>query len=290
MRPSAPNRLFASLLIMLALIVPLGFATAEEGGELGELFKELLGGGTDEVTPPADGSQAATREAVAPAPADDKRVPFGREEMELSFAPLVKNTAPAVVNVYASQEVRSRSPFAGDPFFEQFFGDRDMAPRMQQSLGSGVLVDASGIVVTNFHVIRNADTVKVATSDGREFESKVLLKDESVDLAVLKIDAKEPFPTIPIGNSDALEVGDLVLAMGNPFGVGQTTTSGIVSAVARSHIGISDFGFFIQTDAAINPGNSGGALLNMRGELVGINTAIYSRSGGSIGIGFAIPS
>jgi Do/DeqQ family serine protease len=157
-------------------------------------------------------------------------------------------------------------------------------------LGSGVLVDPSGVIVTNFHVIRNADTVKVATSDGREFESKVLLKDESVDLAVLKIDAKDPFPSISIGNSDALEVGDLVLAMGNPFGVGQTTTSGIVSAVARSHIGISDFGFFIQTDAAINPGNSGGALLNMRGELVGINTAIYSRSGGSIGIGFAIPS
>ena len=210
--------------------------------------------------------------------------------MQLSFAPLVKNTAPAVVNVYASQKVPARSPFAGDPFFERFFGDQQMPPRVQQSLGSGVLVDPSGIVVTNFHVIRDADTVKVATADGREFESKLLLKDESLDLAVLKIESPEPFPVIAIGNSDALEVGDLVLAIGDPFGVGQTTTSGIVSALARSNIGISDFGFFIQTDAAINPGNSGGALINMRGELVGINTAIYSRSGGSIGIGFAIPS
>jgi Do/DeqQ family serine protease len=219
----------------------------------------------------------------------DRRVPFGRQEMQLSFAPLVKQTAPAVVNVYASHQVRARSPFASDPFFERFFGDQ-MPPRMQSSLGSGVLVDQSGVIVTNYHVIRDADEVKVATPDGREFESKVLLKDESIDLAVLKIESKDPFPAVSIGDSDALEVGDLVLAIGNPFGVGQTTTSGIVSALARSHIGISDFGFFIQTDAAINPGNSGGALVNMAGQLIGINTAIYSRSGGSIGIGFAIPS
>jgi Do/DeqQ family serine protease len=300
MRLRASKRLLVPVLIAGALLLPLGFAAAEESGGLGELFRELLGGSSTDVgTPPADQGQppkqgdeqaAATTEAPPPPPGDDKRVPFGRQEMELSFAPLVKNTAPAVVNVYASQQVRARSPFEGDPFFEQFFGDQEMAPRMQQSLGSGVLVDPSGIVVTNYHVIRNADTVKVATSDGREFEVKVLLKDESIDLAVLKLDSKDKFPTIPIGNSDALEVGDLVLAMGNPFGVGQTTTSGIVSALARSHIGISDFSFFIQTDAAINPGNSGGALINMRGELVGINTAIYSRSGGSIGIGFAIPS
>jgi Do/DeqQ family serine protease len=130
----------------------------------------------------------------------------------------------------------------------------------------------------------------VATSDGREFESKVLLKVEDVDLAILKIEAPTPFPALPLGDSDAIEIGDLVLAIGNPFGVGQTTTSGIVSALARSHIGVSDFGFFIQTDAAINPGNSGGALINMSGQLIGINTAIFSRSGGSIGIGFAIPS
>lgn len=218
----------------------------------------------------------------------DKRVPFGREEVQLSFAPLVKQTAPAVVNVYASQTAKVRSPFDGDPFFEEFFGRS--VPRAQSSLGSGVLVDPSGIVVTNFHVIKNADEVKVATSDGREFTSKVMLKDETLDLAVLKIAADKPFPVVPIGDSDALEVGDLVLAIGNPFGVGQTTTSGIVSALARSHIGISDSGYFIQTDAAINPGNSGGALINMGGQLVGINTAIYSRSGGSIGIGFAIPA
>ncbi|TIX04659.1 MAG: trypsin-like serine protease, partial [Mesorhizobium sp.] len=218
----------------------------------------------------------------------DKRVPFGREEVQLSFAPLVKQTAPAVVNVYASQTAKLRSPFDGDPFFEEFFGRSQ--PRAQSSLGSGVLVDPTGIVVTNFHLIKDADQVKVATADGREFDSKVLLKDETLDLAVLKISADKPFPVVAIGDSDALEVGDLLLAIGNPFGVGQTTTSGIVSALARSHIGVSDSSFFIQTDAAINPGNSGGALINMGGQLVGINTAIYSRSGGSIGIGFAIPS
>ncbi|TJW18056.1 MAG: DegQ family serine endoprotease [Mesorhizobium sp.] len=218
----------------------------------------------------------------------DKRVPFGREEVQLSFAPLVKQTAPAVVNVYASQTAKVTSPFEGDPFFEEFFGRSQ--PRAQSSLGSGVLVDPTGVIVTNFHVIKDADQVKVATADGREFDSKVLLKDETLDLAVLKISSDKPFPVIAIGDSDALEVGDLLLAIGNPFGVGQTTTSGIVSALARSHIGVSDSSFFIQTDAAINPGNSGGALINMGGQLVGINTAIYSRSGGSIGIGFAIPS
>ena len=220
----------------------------------------------------------------------DRRVPFGRDEMQLSFAPLVKETAPAVVNVYASKQAKAtRSPFEGDPFFEQFFG-RKMRPRAQNSLGSGVLVDPSGVVVTNFHVIRGADEVKVALADGREFTSKVLLKDETLDLAILKIDSPEPFPVVPIGDSDALQIGDLVLAIGNPFGVGQTTTSGIISGLARSHVGVSDFGFFIQTDAAINPGNSGGALINMGGQLVGINTSIFSKSGGSIGIGFAIPS
>ncbi|MEP9373158.1 DegQ family serine endoprotease [Mesorhizobium sp. KR1-2] len=248
-------------------------APKEDPG-LKEVLSDLLGKG----------------EQTLPAPAPQgKRLPFGNAELQLSFAPLVKETAPAVVNVYASQQVRVRSPFAGDPLFEQFFG-RQAPQRMQSSLGSGVLVDPSGIVVTNNHVIKDADEVKVATSDGREFPSKVLLKDESLDLAVLKIEGDKPFPVIPVGDSDALEVGDLVLAIGNPFGVGQTTTSGIVSALARSHIGVSDFGFFIQTDAAINPGNSGGGLINMTGQLVGINTAIYSRSGGSIGIGFAIPS
>jgi Do/DeqQ family serine protease len=220
-----------------------------------------------------------------------KQLPATRSEMQLSFAPLVKQTAGAVVNVYAAHAVQTRSPFAGDPFFEQFFGGQfNGPPRVQSSLGSGVIADATGIIVTNNHVIRDADTVKVALSDGREFDSRVLLKDESTDLAILKIDAGEPLPTLLLADSDKVEVGDLVLAIGNPFGVGQTVTSGIVSAQARTRVGISDFDFFIQTDAAINPGNSGGALIDMSGKLIGINTAIFSRSGGSVGIGFAIPA
>ncbi|MGH6761579.1 MAG: DegQ family serine endoprotease [Phyllobacterium sp.] len=221
----------------------------------------------------------------------DRQIPASRLEMQQSFSPLVKQTAPAVVNVYAARQVQSRSPFANDPFFEQFFSKRfSTPPRVQSSLGSGVIVDPTGIVVTNNHVIRNADEVKVALSDGREFESKVLLKDESSDIAILKIDGAEGFPFLQLADADKVEVGDLVLAIGNPFGVGQTVTSGIVSAQARTRVGISDLDFFIQTDAAINPGNSGGALVDMNGQLIGINTAIYSRSGGSIGIGFAIPS
>lgn len=221
------------------------------------------------------------------------QVPQSQSEIKLSFAPLVKKTVPSVVNVYAARQVRTRSPFAGDPFFEQFFGRAvpNAPSRQQSSLGSGVIVDASGLIVTNYHVIRDADEIKVALSDGREFESKVVLKDEATDIAVLKIDPKgTSFPILPLGDSDAVEVGDLVLAIGNPFGVGQTVTSGIVSAQARTRVGISDFDFFIQTDAAINPGNSGGALIDMKGKLIGINTAIYSRSGGSVGIGFAIPA
>ncbi|MDR6430769.1 DegQ family serine endoprotease [Brucella pseudogrignonensis] len=229
-----------------------------------------------------------------PAPVQGKHIPLSRGDMQLSFAPLVKETAPAVVNVYAARQVQQRpSPFAGDPFFEQFFGKQfggTGKPRTEQSLGSGVIVDSSGIVVTNNHVIKDADEIKVALSDGRQLESKVLLRDETTDLAVLKIEAKEKFPVVSLGNSDDVEVGDLVLAIGNPFAVGQTVTSGIVSAQSRTQVGVSDFDFFIQTDAAINPGNSGGGLIDMRGRLIGINTAIYSRSGGSVGIGFAIPS
>ncbi|MGO1161466.1 DegQ family serine endoprotease [Brucella sp. C7-11G] len=229
-----------------------------------------------------------------PAPVQGKQIPLSRGDMQLSFAPLVKQTAPAVVNVYAARQVQQRpSPFAGDPFFEQFFGKQfggTGKPRTEQSLGSGVIVDSSGIIVTNNHVIKDADEIKVALSDGRQLESKVLLRDETTDLAVLKIEAKEKFPVVSLGNSDDVEVGDLVLAIGNPFAVGQTVTSGIVSAQSRTQVGVSDFDFFIQTDAAINPGNSGGGLIDMRGRLIGINTAIYSRSGGSVGIGFAIPS
>ncbi|WP_420537543.1 DegQ family serine endoprotease [Fulvimarina manganoxydans] len=224
---------------------------------------------------------------------EGERVPESRGEISLTFAPLIRRSAPSVVNVYAARAVpQSRSPFAGDPFFGQFFGGpREREPRMESSLGSGVIVDPSGLVVTNNHVVADADEVKIAFADGREFETSVLLKDENVDLAVLKIDgADTTFPALPIADSDGLEIGDLVLAIGNPFGIGQTVTNGIISALARTHVSRGDFGFFIQTDAAINPGNSGGALIDMKGSLVGVNTAIFSRSGGSNGIGFAIPS
>jgi Do/DeqQ family serine protease len=222
---------------------------------------------------------------------DEKAVPQSRAELQLSFAPLVKQTSGAVVNVYAEKIIQRQSPFAGDPFFEQFFGQQmPNRTEKQSSLGSGVIVEANGTVVTNNHVIEGADDIKVALSDGREYPSKVVLRDDRLDLAVLRIETKASFPTLAIGNSDAVEVGDLVLAIGNPFGVGQTVTSGIVSALARNQVVKNEFGFFIQTDASINPGNSGGALMNMKGELIGINTAIFSRGGGSNGIGFAIPA
>jgi Do/DeqQ family serine protease len=211
--------------------------------------------------------------------------------MMASFSPVVRRVAPMVVNVYAAKTVANRNPFADDPFF-RLFNLPGVMPReqVQRSLGSGVIVDSSGLVVTNNHVIEGADEVKVALADKREFEATLVLKDARSDLAVLRLkDGREQFPAIDLGNSDELQVGDLVLAIGNPFGVGQTVTHGIVSALARTQVGITDFQFFIQTDAAINPGNSGGALVDLRGRLAGINTAIFSRSGGSQGIGFAIP-
>jgi Do/DeqQ family serine protease len=229
--------------------------------------------------------------ALAPAKAEERTVPQSRTEMQLSFAPLVKQVENAVVNVYAERVVERRSIFEGDPFFEEFFGQQmPNRSEKQSSLGSGVIVGANGIVVTNNHVIEGASDIKVALADGREFESTVVLKDERVDLAVLKIKSDTEFTTLPLGDSDAVQVGDLVLAIGNPFGVGQTVTSGIVSALARNQVRSGDFGFFIQTDASINPGNSGGGLINMNGELIGINTAIFSRGGGSNGVGFAIPA
>jgi Do/DeqQ family serine protease len=228
---------------------------------------------------------------VTPATAEERTVPQSRTEMQLSFAPLVKKVENAVVNVYAERSVERRSIFEGDPFFEEFFGQRmPNRSEKQSSLGSGVIVGANGIVVTNNHVIEGASDIKVALADGREFESTVVLKDERIDLAVLKIKGDAKFSALPLGDSDAVQVGDLVLAIGNPFGVGQTVTSGIVSALARNQVRSGDFGFFIQTDAAINPGNSGGGLVNMNGELIGINTAIFSRGGGSNGVGFAIPA
>lgn len=226
----------------------------------------------------------------------EKSVPASAAAVQFSYAPVVKKTAPAVVNVYAQRlAVAKGNRFFDDPFFRRFFGDDGSfgrpRERVQNSLGSGVIVDPSGLIVTNNHVIANGTDIKVVLADRREFEAKVLLADERTDLAVLKIDVPdEDLPSLPMGDSDALEVGDLVLAIGNPFGVGQTVTGGIVSALARTRVGVSDYQFFIQTDAAINPGNSGGALVNMKGELIGINTAIFSRSGGSIGIGFAIPT
>jgi Do/DeqQ family serine protease len=228
---------------------------------------------------------------TGPAAAQERRVPTGAE-IKLSFAPIVQRVAPAVVNVYAAKVVENRNPLFDDPLFRRFFGSPDMPrDRVQRSLGSGVIVDPSGLVVTNNHVIEGASEVKVALADKREFEAEMVLKDARTDLAVLRIkDGRERFPALEFGDSDDLQVGDVVLAIGNPFAVGQTVTQGIVSALARTQVGITDYQFFIQTDAAINPGNSGGALVDVNGKLAGINTAIYSRSGGSIGIGFAIPS
>ena len=232
--------------------------------------------------------------AVAPALAQTRTPPTSRELIHLSFAPIVKKVAPAVVNVYSRRTVETRSPFFNDPFFRRFFGDQSPfglpRERVQQSLGSGVILGADGMIVTNHHVIDGAQQITVVLSDRREFEAKVVISDEHADLAVLKIDTHgERLPTLEVGDSDELQVGDLVLAIGDPFGVGQTVTSGIVSGLARTGIG-SDVSSFIQTDAAINPGNSGGALVDLDGKLVGINTAIFSQSGGSIGIGFAIPT
>jgi Do/DeqQ family serine protease len=218
-----------------------------------------------------------------------KVAPQNPGEVRLSFAPVVKKARPAVVNVYASRvDKMPRNPLFDDPLFRQFFGGGSDA-RVSKSLGSGVIVDPSGLVVTNYHVIEGMTEVKVALSDKREFEAQIVLRDPRSDLAVLRLAGAENFPVLELGDSDALEVGDFVIAIGNPFGVGQTVTQGIVSALARTQIGISDLGFFIQTDAAINPGNSGGALVDLDGKLVGVNSAIYSRSGGSMGIGFAIP-
>jgi Do/DeqQ family serine protease len=227
-----------------------------------------------------------------PANAQDRRVPASPAELKLSYAPIVQRVQPAVVNVYAAKVVQNRNPLLDDPIFRRFFGVPGQQPeQMQRSLGSGVMVDPSGLVVTNNHVIEGADQVKVSLSDKREFEAEIVLKDSRTDLAVLRLkDSKEKFATLDFANSDELLVGDIVLAIGNPFGVGQTVTHGIISALARTQVGITDYQFFIQTDAAINPGNSGGALVDMTGRLVGVNTAIFSRSGGSQGIGFAIPA
>lgn len=225
-------------------------------------------------------------------------IPTSREQVTLTFAPVVKKAAPAVVNIYTRRVVRAQNtPLFNDPFFRRFFGD-DMnslfgMPReqVQNSLGSGVIVQADGVVITNHHVVGNADEITVVLTDHREYEAELVGSDERSDLAVLRLkEVAEPLPALGLSDSENVEVGDMVLAIGNPFGVGQTVTSGIVSALARTTVGISDYRSFIQTDAAINPGNSGGALVTSDGRLVGINTAIYSQDGGNVGIGFAIPA
>lgn len=230
----------------------------------------------------------------SPAPAQQRQAPASRESVQLSFAPIVKQAAPAVVNVYVRGSVTVRSPF-DDPVLRQLFGDRLGMPqeRMQSSLGSGVLVSREGIIVTNTHVIKvgTRAEIRVVLADKREFDAKVILQDEKADIAILRIEGGEGnFPFLQFSNSDDLEVGDMVLAIGNPFGVGQSVSQGIVSALGRSLGPRTSAPAFIQTDAAVNPGNSGGALVDLSGRLVGINTAILSGSGASHGIGFAVPS
>ena len=242
------------------------------------------------------GATAAVLVGSADAQRTKRQPPPSRAALQYSFAPIVRRAAPAVVNVYVrSTKKVVRSPIFDDPFFRQFFGRNLSRPRkrMQNSLGSGVIVDPSGLIVTNTHVIRSTGQadIRVVLSDRREFKATVVLQDKKTDIAILRIAGKhKPFPIVRFADSDAVEVGDLVLAIGNPFGVGQTVTSGIVSALARSGLSRHRSQVFIQTDAAINPGNSGGALVDMHGRIVGINTAIFSKSGGSLGIGFAIPA
>lgn len=225
-----------------------------------------------------------------------RAVPNSLPQITLSYAPVVKKTAPAVVNIYAKRIVQQRiNPFMADPFFQQFFGNMDMQgltrEQVESALGSGVIVQADGLIVTNAHVVKGAQEIMVVLSDRREYAARISVMDERSDIALLRVEAKgESLPYAPLKPSENLEVGDIVIAIGNPFGVGQTVTSGIVSALSRSSLNINDFNFFIQTDAAINPGNSGGPLVDMNGGVVGINSAIYSRSGGSLGIGFAVPS
>ena len=208
-----------------------------------------------------------------------------------SFADAAQKALPSVVHVFTTQEVKAQlHPFLNDPFFRHFFGDRfDLQPQRRSGLGSGVIVSPEGYILTNNHVVEAADDIEVALQDGRKFKAKVAGADPDSDLAVLRINAGAKLPAVTLAAPESIRVGDWVLAIGNPFGVGQTVTSGIVSALGRSHLGINTFENFIQTDAAINPGNSGGALVDVRGDLIGINTAIYSQSGGSMGIGFAIP-
>jgi serine protease DegQ len=215
-----------------------------------------------------------------------------KTETNSGYSSAAKKAMPSVVNIFSSSKVASNSPqqLQEDPLFRHFFGDQydNDEDQSESSLGSGVIVSEQGLILTNNHVVSGADQIEVAITDGRKFSAKIVGADPETDLAILKVDA-ENLPAITFANSEKLNVGDVVLAIGNPFGVGQTVTQGIVSALGRNHLGINTFENFIQTDASINPGNSGGALIDISGNLVGINSAIYSKNGGSMGIGFAIP-
>lgn len=229
---------------------------------------------------------------AAPALAD-MQVPQDRAAIQMGFVPVVKAVTPAVVNIYARRVIEGRtSPFANDPFFGQLFQNFGaQRPRVENSLGSGVILGGDGIVVSNYHVVGQATDIRVVLNDRREYDASVLLADEESDLAILQLENAKDLPALSLRRSDTVEVGELVLAVGNPFGVGQTVSSGIVSGLARSGAATGNTrGYFIQTDAPINPGNSGGALVDTAGQLIGINTSILSRSGGSNGIGFAIPA
>jgi Do/DeqQ family serine protease len=269
--------LSAAVLLLLTVALAPMFSQAGPGpaGEAETLPQAKPANAQIEAVQPAQVAATAT-----------ERLPASQQEISLTFAPLVRAASPAVVNVYTEKKVTTR----GMTLEQMMFGVPAQG-RVQNSLGSGVIVRADGIIVTNNHVIQGADTFRVVLSDRREFAAELMLADERTDLAVLRINTEgERLPTLSFADTREVQVGDLVLAIGNPFGVGQTVTNGIISATARTDVGITDYSFFLQTDAAVNPGNSGGALVNTRGELVGVNTAIYSRSGGSVGIGFAIPS
>ncbi|TVP42485.1 MAG: Do family serine endopeptidase [Halomonas sp.] len=245
-------------------------------------------------TTPSVVPTAITPTPNRPAPEVHQAAPLSRSQGPTSYAHAVDQAAPAVVNIYSSRIVeRDQHPLMSDPFFQQFFddqgGDTTTHHRMLSSLGSGVIVSDDGYVLTNHHVINGADEIQVALRDGRETLAEVVGTDPESDLAVLRI-SLDDLPVIELTDSADVAVGDVALAIGNPFGVGQTVTMGIISATGRNHLGLNAYEDFIQTDAAINPGNSGGALVNPEGALVGINTAIFSRSGGSQGIGFAIPA
>jgi Do/DeqQ family serine protease len=237
----------------------------------------------------------APAETVPETGADSAReiVPESMAEMQLSFAPLVRKATPAVVNIYATTFTdEGESPYAGDPMLSKLFNElRNPEPQVENSLGSGVILSADGLVVSNYHVVGQADQIRVVLSDRREFDAEIVLTDEESDLAVVRLRGASDLPVLEFADSDRAEVGALVLAIGNPFGVGQTVSSGIISGLGRSTLSEgSERGYFLQTDAPINPGNSGGALIDMEGRLLGINTAILTRDGGSNGVGFAIPA